>query len=147
MKILYINNKKDKEFQTEKKVLSEIYSNNANTIKYLLYFFNKRSELIRFFKVFKGKTLIIPENFEDFMKFCLTSEDSIQDKNCTGISEDSIKFLKDKILQSYLNLYDNYEDCIKTECKQRVKNQETVRDKYKSCKKGVSTRQSIQHKS
>ena len=117
-KLFYTNNTLSRKYKKEREVLAELYSNNAKSIKYLLYFFKNKQDLINFFTMFKGKTLEIPETFEDFLSICLDTNIDKNNIEQTGINNEEHEKIKDKIVQTYLNLYDtDYEKCIKSELK------------------------------
>lgn len=104
-------------YEKERNVLAQLYANKANSIKYLPFFFQSRKELQRFFNQFGGKTLVLPDTLEEFMELCLTVDDlPDNDKEC-GIDEKIHERTKDRIIQTYLNLYESLEDVIFNECR------------------------------
>lgn len=104
-----------KDYTKERTVLSQIYANKANSIKYLPFFFKDRKELRRFFNFFGGKTLVLPDTFEEFVEGCLYV-DSLPDNDCKrGIDSKIHDKIKDKIINTYLNLYDTFESVIRNE--------------------------------
>lgn len=110
----------------QRKILAQLYNNNANTIKYLPFFFRNRKELSKFFNQFGGKTLVLPDTYEEFLKLCLLDDEVPEDSNMRGISESIHNKMKDRIVNVYINLYDSLEDVIIEECKSIVTNQKEV---------------------
>ena len=106
-----------KDYSKERKVLAQIYSNEANTIKYLPFFFKDKKELVRFFNQFGGKILVLPDTLEEFMQICLNNTKKPKNDKQIGIDSKIHERTKNKIIQTYLNLYDRYEDVIYNECK------------------------------
>lgn len=102
--------------EQEKKVLAQLYNNQADSIKFLPFFFQNMKELRRFFNQYGGKTLILPDTLEDFMKFCLYSDTIPENSKQQGIDEDIHNRTKDKIIETYINLFNSLEDVIRNEC-------------------------------
>ena len=102
--------------EQERKVLAQLYKNQADSIKFLPFFFQNMKELRRFFNQFGGKTLVLPDTLEDFMKFCLYSEVVPKNPKQQGIDEDIHNRTKDKVVETYINLFKNLEDVIRNEC-------------------------------
>ena len=103
--------------EKEKKILSQIYANEADTIKYLLFFFKDRAQLRHFFNQFGGKTLRLPDTFEEFLEVCLNNDDLVENTDCKGIDDNIHNQTKNKILETYIRLFSCLEDVIQTECK------------------------------
>lgn len=104
-------------YEKEREILAQIYANQANSIKYLPFFFQNKKDLIRFFNQFGGKTLVLPDTLEEFMQICLADYTTPKEDNKKGIDVKIHERTKDRIIQTYLNLYDNLESVIYTECK------------------------------
>lgn len=102
--------------EQEKKVLAQLYNNQADSIKFLPFFFQNMKELRRFFNQYGGKTLVLPDTLEDFMKFCLYSDKIPENPKQQGIDEDIHNRTKDKIIETYINLFNSLEDVIRNEC-------------------------------
>lgn len=102
--------------EQEKKILAQLYANEANTMKYLLFFFKDRAQLRHFFNQFGGKTLVLPDTFEEFLEICLHNDDYVENSACRGIDKDIHERTKSRIVDSYIRLFDCLEDVIKTEC-------------------------------
>lgn len=100
----------------EKKILAQLYANEANSIKYLLFFFKDRAQLRHFFNQFGGKTLVLPDTFEEFLEVCLYNDDFVESENQKGIDKNIYERTKDRIAESYIRLFSCLEDVIKTEC-------------------------------
>lgn len=105
----------NRNYDKERKVLAQLYANQANCIKFLPFFFQDMKELRRFFNQFGGKTLVLPDTLEEFMQFCLYNDDIPKSKARTGIDENIHKRTKEKVINTYLNLYDSLEDVIVNE--------------------------------
>lgn len=103
--------------EKEKKILSQIYANEADTIKYLLFFFKDRAQLRHFFNQFGGKTLRLPDTFEEFLEVCLNNDDLVENTDYKGIDNNIHNQTKNKILETYIRLFSCLEDVIETECK------------------------------
>lgn len=99
----------------EREVLAQLYSNDAEVIKYLPFFFNDMEQLERFIDTFKGKTLNIPTSYQEYVEQFLQVDDFSKDRKTRGIS--GVKTMKRKILESYINLFPSLEAVIKNECK------------------------------
>lgn len=106
----------------ERKVLAQLYANQADSIKFLPFFFQDMKELRRFFNQFGGKTLVLPDTLEEFMQFCLyNTTDFPKDGTKIGIDENIHKRTKERIIETYLNLYKTLEDVILNELKSNIK--------------------------
>lgn len=101
-----------KNIEKEKEVLSQLYSNTADSIKYLPFFFSCKEDLIDFFDMFGGKTLKLPKTFEDFLENYLQTTN--YSNKAKGIN--NIKKVKNKVLESYINLFPSLNEVIKNEC-------------------------------
>lgn len=110
-----------RDISKEKNILSQLYANQANSVKYLLFFFQNRKELRRFFNQFGGKTLVLPDTFEEFIQICLETDDIPENESMRGIDNQIHERTKTRIIDTYLNLYDNLENAILSECKQERK--------------------------
>lgn len=104
-----------KDYSKEREILAQIYANEADSIKYLPFFFKNKKDLIRFFNQFGGKTLVLPDTLEEFMQICLNDRKLPKDNKRKGIDSKIHERTKHKIVQTYLNLYDNYESVIYSE--------------------------------
>lgn len=100
----------------EKLILSQMYNNTADTIKFLPFFFQNKKEVRRFFNQFGGKTLVLPDTYEEFLKYLLNCSDVPDDQQRQGINTDIHKRTKEKILETYINLFKSLEDVIRNEC-------------------------------
>lgn len=105
-----------RDLNREKKILAQIYANEANSIKYLLFFFKDRAQLRHFFNQFGGKTLVLPDTFEEFLELCLNNDDLVENNNQKGIDDNIHKRTKDRIIDTYIRLFSSLEDVIKAEC-------------------------------
>lgn len=103
----------------EKIVLSQMYNNTADSIKFLPFFFQDKKELRRFFNQFGGKTLILPDTYEEFLQYLLNCSDIPEDRQRQGIDYNIHKRTKEKILETYINLFKSLEDVIRNECGDR----------------------------
>lgn len=110
-----------KNHDKERKVLAQLYANQADSIKFLPFFFQDMKELRRFFNQFGGKTLVLPDTLEEFMQFCLYDINSPKDNTKIGIDENIHKRTKERIIETYLNLYKTLEDVILNELKADIK--------------------------
>lgn len=97
----------------ERKVLAQLYNNEADTVKYLPFFFNDMESLKNFIYVFGGKTIKVPTNIKEFVENYFKSDylRSIENKGVKDINK-----MKTKILESYINLFDSLEAVIENEC-------------------------------
>lgn len=102
--------------EKEREVLAQLYSNTADVSKYLPFFFNNIYELKSFFDIFGGKTIKLPETFDEYIKNYLIYNKYVKN-NQRGIK--NINKIKPKILESYINLFKSLEDVIKTECSKK----------------------------
>lgn len=100
---------------SEKIILSKLYSNNADSIKFLPFFFRDKKDLRHFFNMFGGKTLVLPDTFEDFIKELLLDSD-VDDENRKGIDKNIHERTKNKIIESYISLFATLQDVIENEC-------------------------------
>lgn len=100
----------------EKLVLSQMYDNTADSVKFLPFFFQDKKELRRFFNQFGGKTLVLPDTYEEFWQYLLRSSEIPDDNNRQGIDEQIHNRTKERIIESYINLFASLEDVIKYEC-------------------------------
>lgn len=103
--------------EQEKKILAQIYANEANSLKYLPFFFKDRAQLRHFFNMFGGKTLIVPDTYEEFIEFCLQNDSLPENDSYSGIDTNIHERTKDRILEAYIRLFNSIEECIETECK------------------------------
>lgn len=101
-------------FTKEREVLTQLYNNEADTIKYLPFIFKDLDQLKEFFDALGGKTLQIPDTYADFLRDYMTMKPQINEKK-RGIH--CFKRYKQKILESYLNLFDNLRQALENECK------------------------------
>lgn len=109
----------------EREVLISLYANKANSIKYLPFFFKDKKEVRRFFNMFGGKTLKLPDTYEEFLQYLLNS--SLDDKLSSseiGIDDAIHERTKNRIVESYLLLYNNLHEVIESECKNYAKENE-----------------------
>ena len=104
-------------YEKEKKVLTQLYANQADSIKFLPFFFHNMKELRLFFNQFGGKTLVLPDTFEEFMQYCLYCDKPPENNKRCGIDNRIHNKIKHKIINAYLNLYDKLEDVLIHECK------------------------------
>lgn len=110
MKKVYNNSK-------EREVLVSLYANKAESIKYLPFFFNKTNDLKKFFNMFGGKTLVLPDTYEEFLQYLLkNTDDNLLPDDRTGIDVKIHNKVKLKALEAYLLLFDRYDDAIAVEC-------------------------------
>ena len=103
--------------QKEKEVLAQLYANNADVIKYLPFFFNNAGQLKAFIDVFAGKTLKIPASYKDYVDGYMRPDKFDSNKRFRGINKSSK--IKQKILESYLNLYPSLYELLKSECNRK----------------------------
>lgn len=100
----------------EKIVLSQLYDNTADTVKFLPFFFQNPQELKRFFNQFGGKTLVLPETFEEFCQYLLRNTTTPDDDKRIGIDDGIHDKTKERILNTYFNLFNSLQDVIENEC-------------------------------
>lgn len=98
----------------EKEVLSQMYDNEADTIKYLPLFFKDKYQLEAFIDMFKGKTLKIPTSYQEYIENYLKIDPYTNNRKLRGIN--GIKNMRTKILESYINLFSTLQDLLKNEC-------------------------------
>ena len=106
----------------ERLVLSQLYANKANSVKFLPFFFRSRKELRCFFNMFGGKTLVLPDTFEEFVESCLKADSLSDDFKQIGIDEQIHERTKDRIVESYIRLFNSLEDVLKNECEEANNN-------------------------
>ena len=100
-------------YEKEKDLLAQLYSNNADTIKYLPFFFDNRQDFESFIACFGGKTLRIPESYQEFLEEFLKPSIYANNYNSRGIRK--INKFKEKILNTYIQLFPSLEEVIKNE--------------------------------
>lgn len=98
----------------EREVLSQLYANEADVVKYLPFFFSDMEQLKAFFDYFSGKTLKIPDSYQEFLESFLIKDKYTPNKKLRGIH--CLRKMKPKILESYLGLFPSLESVIKNEC-------------------------------
>lgn len=102
----------------EKRVLSYLYDNTADSTQYLPFFFKDKKEVRRFFNMFGGKTLVLPDTYEEFLQNLLTQDNSlITDDSRKGIDKDIHNRTKERMIEAYILLFNSLEDVINNECK------------------------------
>lgn len=104
-----------KDLNREREVLAQLYTNTADSTKYLPFFFNNFKQLEMFFDMFAGKTLKIPTSYREFLENYLKTDGYISNEKQKGINVSN--GMRKKILESYLNLFSTLEEAIETECK------------------------------
>lgn len=100
-------------YEKEKDFLAQLYSNNADTIKYLPFFFNNKQEFESFIEYFGGKTLRIPESYQEFLEILFKPNKHANNYKSRGIRK--VNKMKDKILNTYLSLFPSLEEAINNE--------------------------------
>lgn len=106
----------EKDYSKEKEILAQIYNNEAQTIKYLPYFFKTRGEFTDFLRAFAGKTLKIPTSYQEYLEEFMKLNDKPKNRSISGICR--VKKMKRKVLDSYLHLFPSLEQAIKNELKE-----------------------------
>lgn len=101
--------------ENERKIFSDLYSNTADSAKFLLFFFKDKAQLRHFFNMFGGKTLVLPDTFEEYIEQCLKVDDNIEESR-KGIDSNIHKRTKDRIIEKYFNLFESLTDVIECEC-------------------------------
>lgn len=109
----------------ERKIFCDIYANKADSIKFLLFFFKDKAQLRHFFNMFGGKTLVLPDTFEEYIEMCLKADIDI-DKNRQGIDSSIHERTKDRILEKYFNLFSSLTDVIESECTAEKEQEEKI---------------------
>lgn len=105
----------------EKRILSYLYDNEAESVQYLPFFFKDKKEVRRFFNMFGGKTLVLPDTYEEFLQNLLTQDNSlIVDDNRRGIDKNIHERTKNRMIEAYILLFQSLEDVIMNECKKET---------------------------
>lgn len=104
-----------RDLNKERKILSQLYANEASVVKYLPFFFSNEIDLKKFFDMFAGKTIKMPKSYEQFLDNYLKTDCFISNVNNKGIN--NLQRNKEKILNSYTNLFNSLEELIENECK------------------------------
>lgn len=102
----------------EREVLAQLYANDAEVTKYLPFFFNDPKQLEAFFDTFGGKTLKIPKTYKEYVESYFKLDSYCNDRKYRGIN--GTKLMKNKIIESYFNLFSSLADVIKNECIEEV---------------------------
>lgn len=103
-----------KNLTKEREVLAQLYANEANVIKYLPFFFNNIKQLEAFLDTFGGKTLKLPTSFQEYVEDYLKPDCYSNNRKLRGIK--GTKKMKEKIINSYINLFSSLEEVLKNEC-------------------------------
>lgn len=108
----------DKELlKKEGEVIVQLYSNDADVVKYLPLFFNSPKQLKAFINMFGGKTIKIPETYNDFVLKFIEPDKYIKNKKHKGIN--NIGKIRKKLIESYTKIFPSLYDCIKYECNKK----------------------------
>lgn len=99
----------------EKEVLAQLYANEADTIKYLPFFFKNPKELQEFIEMFAGKNLRIPTSYQEYLENYLKEDSYTSNRKLRGIN--GVKKIKSKIINSYINLFSSLREVLENECK------------------------------
>lgn len=97
----------------EREVLTQLYNNDADVIKYLPFFFSNPKQLAAFFDMFGGKTLKLPKTLKEFTEMYSKVDSYSDNRRIRGIN--GTKIMKKKVLESYINLFPNLESLIQNE--------------------------------
>lgn len=100
----------------EKKILAQMYNNTADSVKFLPFFFQDKKELRRFFNQYGGKTLVLPDTYDEFWQYLLRNANIPEEPKRQGINQQIHERTKEKILETYINLFKSLEDVIRNEC-------------------------------
>lgn len=102
-----------RDLNREREVLAQLYSNNADVIKYFPFFFKDRKQLENFFDYFGGKTIKVPNSYREFLEQLLVPNTLIQDNKRKGIN--CSEKLRKRMLESYIKLFNSLEELIQIE--------------------------------
>lgn len=103
-----------KDFTKEREILVQLYSNEAESIKYLPFIFKDQEQLKEFFDMFGGKTLKIPDTYTEFLRMFMVMSTQTNEKK-KGIH--CFRRYKQKILETYLNLFETLRQALEVECR------------------------------
>lgn len=100
----------------EREVLAQLYANEADVVKYLPFFFENKEQLQAFIEMFAGKTLKIPTSYKEYTENYLKVDAYTGNRKLRGIN--NVKRMRNKIIESYFNLFSSLKDVLFNECKE-----------------------------